>query len=80
MEGQLSAAINNVVVIGRNLAIAICSFMFLVAGFQALTSGGDDRAMAAAKTTARNAVIGMAVIFGSTIIANALGNAVRMGG
>jgi hypothetical protein len=36
--------------------------------------------MAAAKTTARNAVIGMAVIFGSTIIANALGNAVRMGG
>jgi TRAP-type C4-dicarboxylate transport system permease small subunit len=79
MEGQLSDAINNVVVIGRNVAIAICSLVFLVAGFMALTSAGDERQMAAAKTAARNAVIGMAVIFGSTIIANALGNAVRMG-
>jgi hypothetical protein len=80
MEGQLAASITNLLVIARNVAISIAALMFLVAGYQALTSAGDPGAMAAAKSTARNATVGLVVIFGSTIIANALAGAVRMGG
>ena len=80
MEAQLASSITNLLVIARNVAISIAALMFLVAGYQALTSAGDPQAMAAAKSTARNACVGLVVIFGSTIIANALAGAVRMGG
>jgi hypothetical protein len=77
MEAGITTAINNVLVIARNISIAVCAAMFLVAGYQFLTSGGNPKGQETAKSTAYGATIGIAIIFASSVIANAIANAVR---
>jgi hypothetical protein len=69
---SITAFIGAVVKTLIGLAGALFLLMLLWAGFRWTTSGGDQKGVAAAQTTLRNAVIGMIVVATSYVLVTAV--------
>jgi len=59
-------AINYLLSIGGAVAL----IMLVVGGLQYMVSGGDEKAITAAKSTVSHAVLGLLIIFGAILIVN----------
>lgn len=64
----LEAIFDNVISIALLFAGTVLFLMFLVGGFRFITSGGDPKALEAAKGTLTHAVIGLVVLILAFVI------------
>lgn len=64
----LEAIFSNIVSVALALAGIVLFVMFLVGGFRYLTSGGDPKALEAAKGTLTHAIAGLAILIFAVVI------------
>jgi len=62
IEGGIGDILARVISFVRNIAFIIAPIMYLWAGFQYLTSGGDDKKIGSAKSTLIWATVGILII------------------
>ena len=60
----------NIVDYMLSIGAAISFIMLVVGGLQYMISGGDEKAITAAKSTITHAVLGLLIIFGAILIVN----------
>lgn len=59
---------------GQGIALVVAALMLMWAGFLFMTSGGNPGPIEQSKKAAFNAVIGLLIVLGAQVIANAVGN------
>jgi hypothetical protein len=60
---------------GTVIAVVVTAFFVMLAGFQYISAGGSTRAVESAKASLHHALLGLAVVFFSKVLANIVGNA-----
>lgn len=84
MTGELAPLGNmflTLVRAGQGVALAVAAAMLMWAGFLFMTSGGSPGRIEQSKSAAFNAAIGLLIVLGAQVIANAFGSLFRgMGG
>jgi hypothetical protein len=65
---------NQLITAGAAIALIVCAFFVMLAGYQYMTAGGRVRAIESAKGSLYNAFIGLAIVL-CRVLANLVGGA-----
>ena len=63
------------ITVGTTIALIVCAFFVMLAGYQYMTAGGSVRAIESAKGSLYNAFIGLAIVVLCRVLANLVGGA-----
>src|SRR3979490_916603 len=62
---------------GAAVAVIVCAFFLMLAGYQYMTAGGSVRSLESAKSSLSHALIGLAIVILCKVIANLVGRGAR---
>ena len=68
---------DQLITLGSTIALVVCAFFVMIAGYQYMTAGGSVRAVESAKGSLSNAFIGLAIAMLCRVLANLVGGALR---
>jgi hypothetical protein len=68
---------NQLINLGSAVALIVCAFFVMLAGYQYMTAGGSVRAVESAKGSLSNAFIGLAIAMLCRVLANLVGGALH---
>lgn len=68
---------NQLITLGSAIALVVCAFFVMLAGYQYMTAGGSVRAVESAKGSLSNAFIGLAIAMLCKVLANLVGGALN---
>ena len=60
---------------GAAVAVIVCAFFLMLAGYQYMTAGGSVRSLESAKSSLSHALIGLAIVILCKVIASLVGGA-----
>src|SRR5438067_6664816 len=73
--GPIVNMFTQLIAVGTTIALIVCAFFVMLAGYQYMSAGGSVRAVESAKGSLYNALIGFAVVILCKIIAGLVGGA-----
>jgi hypothetical protein len=68
---------DQLITLGSTIALVVCAFFVMIAGYQYMTAGGSVRAVESAKGSLSNAFIGLAIAMLCRVLANLVGGALH---
>ena len=68
---------DQLITLGSTIALVVCAFFVMIAGYQYMTAGGSVRAVESAKGSLSNAFIGLAIAMLCRVLANLVGGALQ---
>jgi len=68
---------DQLITLGSTIALVVCAFFVMIAGYQYMTAGGSVRAVESAKGSLSNAFIGLAIAMLCPALANLVGGALH---
>jgi hypothetical protein len=77
--GPIVNLFNQLISLGTGIALVVCAFFVVLAGYQYMTAGGSVRAIESAKGSLYNAFIGLAIVMLARVLANLVGSALGAG-
>jgi len=75
--GPIINLFNQLITLGAAIALVVCAFFIMLAGYQYMTAGGSVRAVESAKGSLSNAFIGLAIAMLCRVLANLVGGALH---
>jgi hypothetical protein len=75
--GPIINLFNQLITLGAAIALVVCAFFVMLAGYQYMTAGGNVRAAESAKGSLSNAFIGLAIAMLCRVLANLVGGALH---
>ena len=75
--GPIINLFNQLIALGAAIALVVCAFFVMLAGYQYMTAGGSVRAVESAKGSLSNAFIGLAIAMLCRVLANLVGGALH---
>jgi hypothetical protein len=75
--GPIINLFNQLITLGSDIALVVCAFFVMLAGYQYMTAGGSVRAVESAKGSLSNAFIGLAIAMLCRVLANLVGGALH---
>jgi hypothetical protein len=75
--GPIINLFNQLITLGAAIALVVCAFFVMLAGYQYMTAGGSVRAVESAKGSLSNAFIGLAIAMLCRVLANLVGGALH---
>jgi len=75
--GPITNLFNQLITLGSDIALVVCAFFVMLAGYQYMTAGGSVRAVESAKGSLSNAFIGLAIAMLCRVLANLVGGALH---
>ena len=73
--GPIVNMFTQLITVGTAIALIVCAFFVMLAGYQYMTAGGSVRAIESAKSSLYNALIGFAIVILCKVIAGLVGGA-----
>src|SRR5438309_2030663 len=73
--GPIVNMFTQLITVGTAIALIVCAFFVMLAGYQYMTAGGSVRAIESAKGSLYNAFIGLAIVVLCRVLANLVGGA-----
>jgi Type IV secretion system pilin len=73
--GPIVNMFTQLITVGTAIALIVCAFFVMLAGYQYMSAGGSVRAVESAKGSLSNALIGLAVVILCKVIAGLVGSA-----
>ena len=74
---QIINLFDQLINLGSSVALVVCAFFVMLAGYQYMTAGGSVRAVESAKGSLSNAFIGLAIAMLCRVLANLVGGALH---
>src|SRR6266568_2153416 len=75
--GPIVNMFTQLITVGTTIALIVCAFFVMLAGYQYMTAGGSVRAIESAKGSLSNAFIGLAIAMLCRVLANLVGGALH---
>jgi hypothetical protein len=75
--GPIINLFDQLINLGSAIALVVCAFFVMLAGYQYMTAGGSVRAVESAKGSLSNAFIGLAIAMLCRVLANLVGGALH---
>ena len=75
--GPIINLFNQLITLGAAIALVVCAFFVMLAGYQYMTAGGSVRAVESAKGSLSNAFIGLAIAMLCRVLANLVNGALH---
>jgi type IV secretion system pilin len=75
--GPIINLFNQLITLSAAIALVVCAFFGMLAGYQYMTAGGSVRAVESAKGSVSNAFIGLAIAMLFRVLANLVGGALH---
>src|SRR5437660_11875454 len=73
--GPIVNLFTQLITLGTTIALIVCAFFVMLAGYQYMTAGGSVRAIESAKGSLYTAFIGLAIVVLCLVLANLIGGA-----
>ena len=73
--GPIVNMFTQLITVGTAIALIVCAFFVMLAGYQYMTAGGSVRSIESAKSSLSHALIGLAIVILCKVIANLVGGA-----
>src|SRR5438128_10008446 len=73
--GPIVNMFTQLITVGTTIALIVCAFFVMLAGYQYMTAGGSVRAIESAKGSLYNAFIGLAIVVLCRVLASLIGAA-----
>lgn len=73
--GPIVNMFTQLITVGTAIALIVCAFFVMLAGYQYMTAGGSVRAVESAKGSLYNTAIGFAIVILCKVLASLVGGA-----
>ena len=73
--GPIVNMFTQLITVGTAIALIVCAFFVMLAGYQYMSAGGSVRTIESAKSSLYNALIGLAIVIMCKVIAGLVGGA-----